>query len=232
MPGPWGEAIKSVLGVKQLSYVAAAQEAGGENAALVAWTGQASAPVLAWNDTPPRITWLSQLELAESLQPEPPLLGQGPAQRAQIVGLCHAVAGEDGLGWNRRTQLTGMVISRGEAPPYMQRMAERYGYSEGSYQACEDKLVATLNWLRDCLAAQARQGSDYLVGQELSAADLYLANFLGMLEPLPESMNPMPPQMRAAYGYRTEALGAALDPLLFQHRDRVYARHIKTPLDF
>ncbi len=232
LPGPWGEAIKSVLAVKQLRYVAAGQEAGGENTALVAWTGQASAPVLAWNDTPPRISWLAQLELVESLEPRRPLLGRAPAQRAQVVGLCHGIAGEDGLGWNRRTQLTGTVISRGEAPPYMQRMADRYGYSEVAFAASEGKLVATLNWLRNCLAVQAGQGSDYLVGAELSAADLYLANFLGMLDPLPESMNPMPPQMRSAYSYRSEALEAALDPLLLQHRERIYARHIKTPLDF
>ncbi|MEE4192848.1 MAG: glutathione S-transferase C-terminal domain-containing protein [Halieaceae bacterium] len=232
MPGPWGEAIKSVLAIKQLEFVAAAQEAGGENNALVDWTGQASAPVLAWNDEPPRITWLAQLELAEALAPQQPLLGWSPRLRAQVVGICHALAGQDGLGWNRRTQLTGMVISRGEAPPYMQRMADRYGYSEAAYAAAEDKLVATLEWLRECLAAQSGVDSDYLVGTELSAADLYLANFLGMLDPLPESMNPMPPQMRGAYSYRTEALEAALDPLLLQHRERVYQRHIKTPLDF
>lgn len=232
LPGPWGEAIKSVLAVKQLEFVAAAQEAGGENTALVDWTGQASAPVLAWNDEPPRITWLAQLELAEALAPQQPLLGSSPGLRAQVVGICHALAGEDGLGWNRRTQLTGMVISRGEAPSYMQRMADRYGYSEAAYAGAEGKLVAILEWLRECLASQNSGGSDYLVGAELSAADLYLANFLGMLDPLPASINPMPAQMRSAYSYRTEALEAALDPLLLQHRERVYQRHIKTPLDF
>ncbi len=232
LPGPWGEAIKSVLAAKQLEFVAAAQEAGGDNPALVAWTGQASAPVLAWKDTPPRTTWLAQLELAEALAPDRPLLSPEPAQRAQIIGLCHAVAGQDGLGWNRRTQLTGMIMSSGKAPPYMQRMADRYGYSEAAHAACEGKLVDLLHLFRGVLAAQQERGSDYLVGGALTAADLYLANFLGMLDPLPEALNPMPAQMRGAYSYRTAALADALDPGLLQHRDRIYQRHISTPLDF
>ena len=43
VPGPWGEAIKSVLHHKGLDYVAVTQEAGEENPELVDWTGQRSA---------------------------------------------------------------------------------------------------------------------------------------------------------------------------------------------
>ncbi len=232
LPGPWGEALKSVLTSKELAYTAAAQEAGGENPELFEWTGQASAPVLAWNNEAPRCHWLGQLQLAERLAPEPRLLGAIPAERAQIVGLCNEIAGEEGLGWQRRIQLTGMVIGRGEAPPYMQRMADRYGYSEAAHAECEDKLVDILAWLSQQLQMQVANGSDYLVGESLSAADLYLANFIGMLDPLPADINPMPEQMRAAYSYRTEALESALDKLLLAHRQRIYARHITTPLDF
>ncbi len=232
LPGPWGEAIKSVLAHKQLAYVAVAQEAGGENAALVEWTGQASAPVLVWNEEPARCHWLHQLQLAERLQPARPLLGVNVAERVKITGMCNEIAGEGGLGWHRRTQLTGLVISRGEAPAYMQRMADRYAYSEQAYEACEQKLVEILRWFSDELQRQAARQHDYLVGDELSAADLYLANFLGMLDPLPEALNPMPEQMRRAYSYRSEALDAALDSSLCEHRERVYQRHINTPLDF
>ncbi|MDJ0878125.1 MAG: glutathione binding-like protein [Halieaceae bacterium] len=221
-----------MLALKELVYVAAAQEAGGENAILVDWTGQASAPVLAWNREPPRISWLSQLELAERLAPDTPLLGGSPAERAEVVGLCHVIAGYEGIGWHRRTQLTGLVISRGEAPAYMQRMADRYDYSETSYASCEERLVEILGWLGDYLAERRANNCNYLVGDSVTAADLYLASFMGMLDPLPENLNPMPEQMRRAYSYRSEALAAALDPLLLSHRDLVVQRHITTPLDF
>ncbi len=232
LPGPWGEAIKSVLACKQLDYVAAAQEGGGENPALVEWTGQASAPVLAWNEEAPRCHWLPQLQLLERLAPAQPLLGVNIAERVKITGMCNEIAGEGGLGWQRRTQLTGLVISRGEAPPYMQRMADRYGYSDQAYAECEHKLVEILRWFSSELRHQAERQHDYLVGGELSAADLYLANFIGMLDPLPEALNPMPEQMRRAYSFRSSAIDAALDSSLLAHRERVYQRHIKTPLDF
>ena len=45
VPGPWGEAAKYILAFKGLSYLAVAQQGGGENAELQEWTGQAGAPV-------------------------------------------------------------------------------------------------------------------------------------------------------------------------------------------
>jgi glutathione S-transferase len=232
LPGPWGEALKSVLAVKGLEYVAVAQEAGGDNAELKAWTGQSSAPVLVWNDNAPRVSWLDQLMLAETLAPQPALLGADPGERAMIVGLCREIAGEGGLGWNRRTQLLGAAMSGGNAPRSLQVMADRYGFTPDAFDACEGELVAILDWFAGRLSRQADAGSDYLVGAELSAADLYLANFLGMLDPLPPALNPMPDGLRQTYSYRTEALQSALDPQLLAFRDRVYRRHINTPLDF
>jgi glutathione S-transferase len=232
LPGPWGEALKSVLAIKELDYVAAAQEAGGENRALVNWTGQASAPVLAWDAEPPRCGWLEQLLLAERLAPSRPLLGKDTGERVTVVGLCQEIAGEGGLGWLRRTQLTGTVIASGEAPPFMQVMADRYGYSEAAYAASEAQLVECLDWFSRRLRDQASRGSDYLVGEGLTAADLYLANFIGMLAPLSPQLNPMPESMRKAYSFSTPAQDAALEGPLLEFRDRLYRHHIKTPLEF
>ena len=232
VPGPWGEAIKSVLAHKQLDYVAAAQKVGAENPELMAWTGQASAPVLVWNEERPCVSWLEKLHLVERLAPQRPLLGSSPEARAAIIGICHEIAGEGGLGWNRRTQLTGWVMETGAAPPFMSTMAARYGYSEATYASCGDQLARQLEWLASLLAAQSARGSRYLVGDEVSAADFYLANFVGMLDPLPHAMNPMPDGMRASYSYRPDALAAALSPSLLEYRDQIYAHHIQTPLEF
>ncbi len=232
LPGPWGEALKSVLAMKSLEYVAAAQEAGAENTALVGWTGQASAPVLAWQDEKPRCGWLEQLVLAERLAPEIPLLGRNIGERVQVVGMCREIAGEGGLGWVRRTQLTGTVMASGDAPPFMQVMADRYGYSEAAYAASEGELLACLDYFSARLVEQQQHGSDYLVADTVTAADLYLANFIGMLAPLPPELNPMPAHMRQAYSYLTPAMAEALQGTLTDYRDRVYRLHIKTPLEF
>ena len=45
VPGPWGEAAKSLFHVKGLEFVAVSQRAGDPNESLRAWTGQTSAPV-------------------------------------------------------------------------------------------------------------------------------------------------------------------------------------------
>ena len=45
MPGPWGEAAKSIFYVQEQSFTAVAQLAGMENEALRTFTGQSSAPV-------------------------------------------------------------------------------------------------------------------------------------------------------------------------------------------
>ena len=91
-----------------------------------------------------------------------------------------------------------------------------------------NRFIEVANRLRE----QGAAGSDYLVGARLSAADLYLANFIGMLDPLPPALNPMPEQMRSAYAYRTPALERALDDVLLEFRECMYQRHITTPLDF
>ncbi|HAN26914.1 MAG TPA: hypothetical protein DCP75_04190, partial [Haliea salexigens] len=71
VPGPWGEAAKSLFDYKGLKYLPVRQVGGGENAALVAWTGQSSAPVAVFDDLPPVCHWLDLLHLAERLAPTP-----------------------------------------------------------------------------------------------------------------------------------------------------------------
>ncbi|HET9063814.1 MAG TPA: hypothetical protein VFO62_11055, partial [Candidatus Binatia bacterium] len=44
VPGPWGESAKGMFWVKHIPYSRVAQEAGGANEALIAWTGRADAP--------------------------------------------------------------------------------------------------------------------------------------------------------------------------------------------
>ena len=227
VPGPWGEAIKSVLDCKGVEYLLAGQEVGGENPALLAWTGQASAPVLAWEDVPPCISCVDQVLLAESIA-APALLPQDPELRAQTLGIILERGGRDGLGWQRRLQITQAVMASGKAPPIMQTMAARYGFSDKAANAAAQGLESRLQWLEARILCQQEAGSRYLVGAALTAADLYVANFVGMLKPLPQELNPMPAPMRASYSLP----GPVVPDAVLAFRDLIYQQHIKTPLTF
>jgi hypothetical protein len=48
VPGPWTEAAKAILRVKNLPYVKVRQELLGENLPLLKWTKQATAPVFVY----------------------------------------------------------------------------------------------------------------------------------------------------------------------------------------
>ncbi|MEM0952546.1 MAG: hypothetical protein AAGI24_00270 [Pseudomonadota bacterium] len=228
VPGPWGEAIKSVLAYKKLDYLLAGQEVGGDNLELVSWTGQASAPVLAWDDLPPCTACVDQVLLAEQLAPDPALLPRDPGLRSEALGILFEMAGRYGVGWQRRLQITQAVLASGQAPPMMQTMAARYGYSEEAAASAPAEIASRLDWLAERLGQQKQHKSRYLVGQALTAADLYVANFIGVLSPLPHELNPMPAPMRASYSLP----GPTVPGELLSFRDFVYAEHIETPLTF
>ena len=75
-------------------------------------------------------------------------------------------------------------------------------------------------------------GREYLVGEGLSAVDLYWATFCAIVRPLPPEVCPMPGFLRAGYAGTTPAVDAVLDPALLAHRDLVYERHLSLPMDF
>ncbi|MBX9943697.1 MAG: hypothetical protein K2Y40_06430 [Reyranella sp.] len=64
------------------------------NAETAAWSGQNSAPFVAWQDEKPLNRWLDILLLAERLAPEPAMLPADPRQRALAVGLSHEMLAE------------------------------------------------------------------------------------------------------------------------------------------
>ncbi len=102
VPSPWSQAAKAILEIKGLPYVAAPLDVGAANAEIAAWSGQNSAPVVAWQGEKPINRWLDILLLAERLVPAPALLPANPLQRALAIGLGHEMLGERGIAWNRR----------------------------------------------------------------------------------------------------------------------------------
>lgn len=230
VPSPWSEAAKGILHVKQIPWTAV--RLAYDDDALKNWAGQRSAPVAVYGDEKPRGGWADILLLAERLAPAPALLPDGAADRALVFGLAHEICGEQGLGWSRRLQLAqaGLQGRGGFAPKVASYIGKKYGYTPEAGQAATARVVAVLQMLAARLKAQHAAGSDYYVGNSLTAADIYSATFMALLRPLPQDACAMDPATRTAFEYREAATDAALDDVLLRHRHMLYQRHLALPL--
>ncbi|HVH05626.1 MAG TPA: glutathione S-transferase N-terminal domain-containing protein [Myxococcota bacterium] len=230
---PWSEAAKALLHVKKLPYVRVAHAAGGANAELVEWTGQNSAPVLAYDNERPRTGWAEILLLLERLAPEPRLVPPEPAERALLFGLVHELAGELGFGWCRRNH--GIHLSATKLPPGPTRdgaeaFGRKYGYRPEEGELYARRVREVLALFTERLAAQRARGARYLLGDELTALDLYWAAFAALLQPLPAADCPMDAGMQAFYTLRDPAQRVPGDEMLLEHRDFIYRTHLELPI--
>lgn len=235
VPGPWGEAVKAMLRARHVSFVPVAQTPMAANEELCAWTGCRNAPTAVYDDEPPLTNWFDILMLAERLGTGASLLPTSSAERVLCLGLIMVICGQDGFGWNRRLNMLAGVWGTEaftDAAPHEREYIRQYGLSPQAVARAPDRAADILNMLATQLHAQKAAGSDYLVGDSLTAADLYWACFSQLVGPLPKDVNPIPDYVWAFYSDMPTTVEAALDPILFAHRDRIYTRHIGLPLDY
>jgi glutathione S-transferase len=225
VPSPWGEAAKGILHIKGLDWVAV--RLTYDSAALQQWAGQRSGPVAVYNNEPPRSGWAEILLLAERLAAKPSLIPADAAERATMFGLAHEICGEGGLGWERRLQLVHLRAFGDRASAYLGR---KYGYSPATGEASRARVAALLRMLAARLEAQQRAGSPYYLGNALTALDIYSATVMALFRPLPPEQCAMDEAIRKTFATSDPETGAALAPILLQHRDMMYARHLERPL--
>lgn len=230
VPGPWGESAKGLFFAKGIPYARVAQQVGGDNDALRAWTGRDDAPIAIWNDEAPRHHWIDIAMLAERIAPAPRLIPDDLEERALVFGLGRELCGEFGLGWCRRLALVHQLMQVAPQLPITGYLASRYGYDAALAEAASRRVVEILGAFSRRFAAQRSAGRRYLVGNSLSALDVWWAAFAAMLEPLPPELCPMRADTRAAYAVRDAAVRAAIDPALLEHRDFVYRTHLELPV--
>lgn len=230
VPSPWSEAAKGILHIKGIEW--AAVRLAYDSETLKQWAGELSAPVLMVGQERPRRGWADILLLAERLVPTPSLLPADPGERALAFGLAHELCGESGLGWSRRLQLihAGLQNSGGFPDRVAKYLGKKYGYSLEAGAAATGRVTALLGMLGARLKAQREAGSSYYIGNTVTAVDVYSACVLGLLRPLPHDLCPMDANVRTAFETRDPETDAALDPVLLEHRDLMYARHLALPL--
>ncbi len=227
VPGPWTEGIKGIFDVKKIPYVRAKQDIGGDYSDLLDWTAQAAAPIAAWNDEWPRISWIDQLNLAERLVPEPKLVPDDIAERTLMLGLCNELLGQNGLVWCRRLMVMQPTMIDPDSQPeevrnFLTFFATKYHYDAAQAEGAAARVVSILNALSAQLAAQKTKGSKYLIGDQLTALDIYWSTAAAILDPLPHNMCPMPDNFREFYSTVGPDIEAALDTKLLAHRDFIY----------
>ena len=228
VPGPWSESAKAILHLKKISFTPVRQSAGQVDEALRTWTGQTSAPVVMYEDERPRSGWAEILMFAEEHTPSPPLIPEDPALRAQMMGLCYEICGEGGLAWNRRICM--LPPKGGDARDTMQW---KYGAGRGAdaQTKARGRVADVLSLLSSQWASQRAAGSEFLIGDAVSALDLYWACFSNLLVPLPPEHSPMPDWLRPAYTM-DGADDPTVDPELLRQRDFIFQEFIGLPQDF
>lgn len=230
VPVPWGEAAKAFFEIKGVDYQPVAQHGGQPNEALQAWTGQNSAPCAVLDDERPRAHWSEILMLAERLRPEPRLIPLDEDDRAAMFGIAHALCGEDGFGWSARLLMLH-VMEQSNAGVPVDHMRRKFSNGEPLDHAAR-RIASIFDMLARRLERQRARGSDYLVGDALTAADIYWTCFSNVVAAMDEDHCPMPAFYRDWSAACLALVGHPVPDILLEHRERVLRQHFILPMWF
>ncbi len=231
IPAMFSEALKNICYVKGIPLIRVLHprmgrdEATGEDlqARLYEITAQTSLPTMMHDEERPRNVWIEQLALAEQIgKPGTPVLIPADfEQRAEVIGLCALVLAEDGLAWNMRI-LTDSPLGR------------KYGFSEEASAAAPAKIAEIISVLNGRLEAQAQRGSRYLVGDGLTAVDLYWATLSMTVMPASPDIMPLTRQNQGMLRFfkansQVPEVAEALTERLRDHQHYILTTYCETP---
>lgn len=235
-PGPWSISARAMFDIRNVPYVPVLQVVMDPNAELVEWTGRRNAPVAVYNDEPAKDGWLEITHMAERLGSGPSLFPVDPLDRALAVGLSAELCGHAGFGWARRLTMTkGSDSAEIDEAKIDQSgrdsMMRQYGARPGAADGAEERCIGVLEAFSAQLHRQRDAGSPFLIGDRLSHVDVHWACFSQLVGPLPQDECVMPERMRAIYSLVSDRLAVAVDPILIEHRNRIFHTYIELPLE-
>ena len=234
VPSPWSQAALGAFDVKGLDYLAVRFRRSDED--IKRWTGARNAPVVLYDDEPPRTGWAEILALAERLGGRRALAPDDDERRVRMFGLCHEILGEGGLGWSVRLLLTHASLAtdgrEGWPKPVAEYLGPRYGYAAERVEAARARALAVLRLLERVLAESHARGHEYFLGAAPTALDIHCAVGLAPIVPLPDAQCPIPAPVRHAFDTLDRAVKEAVSPALLAHRALMFERHLVLPVRF
>jgi glutathione S-transferase len=94
------------------------------------------------------------------------------------------------------------------------------------------RVRSIIAMLADRMEAQERRGDAYLIGDALTAADIYWTCFSNLVAAIPPEHCPMPEFYRELARNAVRELGFGAPAILIRHRDRILADHFILPMWF
>lgn len=227
----YAEALKNICYVKDIPVIRALHPMMGidkdtgedRQARLYELTSQTGLPTMFYDDERPRNVWSEQLALAERIGSpgSPSLIPDTVEQRVEMFGLCAVVLGEDGLVWNMR------ILNDGP-------LGRKYGYSAEASTAAPAKIVEVIRLIDTRLQRQAERGSPYLVGDALTAADIYWATMSMCVMATPPEIMPVTQQNKGmlkffAANSQMPMIANVLSKRIEEHQREILTTYCETP---
>ena len=231
MQAMFSEALKNICFVKKVPLtrvlhprMGVDKETGEDRQAkLYELTSQTGLPTMFHDNERPRNVWIEQLALAERIGAvdSPKLIPDNFEHRVEMFGLCAVVLGEDGLTWNMRILV--------DSP-----LAQKYGYSEEASSAAPGKIAEVIALIDNRLKAQEKNGSRYLIGNSLTAVDIYWATMSMTVLPVPLEIMPKTKQnqgmlMFFAANSEIPEIANALTERIKDHQQYILTTYCETP---
>jgi len=231
MQALYAEALKNICYVKEIPLVRVLhplmgldKETGEDRQArLYELTSQTSLPTMFHDEERPRNVWIEQLSLAENIGSDasPNLIPENLQDRVEMFGICAVILGEDGLVWNIR------ILN--DSP-----LARKYGYSEKASSEATGKIVDIIELINNRLENKEKLGSPYLIGNSLSAADIYWATMLMSTFSTPEDIMPKTEQNQGMLMWfeansKIPEIKNALSKRIQEHQHYILKTYCETP---
>lgn len=231
MQAMYSEALKNICFVKNVPLIRVLHpqmgidEATGKDKQekLYEVTSQTSLPTMLHDEERPRNVWIEQLALAEQIgaADSPSLIPDNFDLRVEMFGLCAVILAEDGLTWNMRILI--------DSP-----LGRKYGYSEEASSSAPGKIAEIISLIDNRLQAQEKRGSQYLVGDSITAADIYWATMSMTVLPVPEEIMPKTKQNTGMLFFfeansKISTIEEALTKRIQDHQQFILTTYCETP---
>ena len=192
-------------------------------ARLYELTSQKSLPTMFHDEERPRNVWIEQLALAEKIGSSDSinLIPDNFQERADMFGLCAIVLGEDGLVWNMR------ILSDGP-------LARKYGFSDDASSKAPSKMAEIVKVIDRQLEKQLEKGSKYLIGDKISAIDIYWSTISMTILPASLEIMPKTKQNEGMLFFfeansKIPEIKEVLTDRILSHRDYILKTYCETP---